>query len=351
LDEWILRDEIFAAAHRWPLIVLFILTGCLLGWGLAYLLPSPYQASEEIAVELNAYRAAEDRYAADYADAEFRNLDDYKHWQMSQLEILVRSDAFLQETLDRLRQVDPAWEKTDVPGLRGMLEAYWRNAGRWRLTAEHPNPEQASQAVQVWKEVIVEKTGAAVLQSQGLFETEMRLRAIANELLSLNERFQLLPEVNAELVDLRLATGEQPAGQPLGVVERWHLQTLAARVGGPDKAWQALLEEFPTSDSSSSAYLPWLDRLLIAVDEEVEVLAARRQSLEAEQVELETRWENAIPAGQGLSATLIVAPVSIEKPEVKQIRPTSQAAAVGGIAGLLAWGLLVVFQITRRAYL
>lgn len=151
MTEWVLRDEIYKAAHRWPFIVLFILAGSLLGWGITYLLPSTYQASEEVSVELNAYRAPEDRYAAEYADTEFRNLDDYKHWQMSQLEVLVRSDAYLQETLNRLRKADSAWHAVEAPELRNMLKAYWRNAGRWRLTAENQDAGLARQAVQIWK--------------------------------------------------------------------------------------------------------------------------------------------------------------------------------------------------------
>jgi hypothetical protein len=81
LEEWVLREEIYRAAHRWPLIVLFILVGSLIGWGIAYLLPAPYQASEEITS--NAYRAPEDRYVAEYA-GQNSHPDDYKHWQMSQ---------------------------------------------------------------------------------------------------------------------------------------------------------------------------------------------------------------------------------------------------------------------------
>jgi hypothetical protein len=60
-----------------------------------------------------------------------------------------------------------------------MLQVYWRNAGRWRLTAENEDPDWARQAVQVWKEVVLEKTGEAVRESQSLFVTELRLRALA----------------------------------------------------------------------------------------------------------------------------------------------------------------------------
>jgi hypothetical protein len=350
LDDWILRDEIYAAAHRWPLIVLFILAGSLLGWGVAYLLPSPYQASEEISVELNAYRAVEDRYAAGYAETEFRTLDDYKHWQMSQLDVLVRSEPYLQETLTRLQQADPAWNPVGTPELRNMLKANWRNAGRWRLIAVNQDSDRAGQAVRVWKEVILEKTKAAVESSQDLFQTELRLRALAGELHPIRERLASLPGVRAALAEWRSVSDQLPADRPLGEVERWQVQALAARAAGLDEAWQELLAEYPSAEAPLSDYQEWVDRLLVAVEAESDFLAGREQSLAAEQAELLAEWESAIPAGQGLSATLLVDPVSSEAPLVRPLRPTSQAVLVGGLLGLVAWFLLVLYQITRRAY-
>lgn len=350
MTEWVLRDEIYKAAHRWPFIVLFILAGSLLGWGITYLLPSTYQASEEVSVELNAYRAPEDRYAAEYADTEFRNLDDYKHWQMSQLEVLVRSDAYLQETLNRLRKADSAWHAVEAPELRNMLKAYWRNAGRWRLTAENRDAGLARQAVQIWKEVILEKTAAAIQSSQSLFASELRLRALSYEIQSIQERLAFFPEVLSALGDWQAAASQLPSDRPLEPVQRWRLQALAARAAGSDRDWQTLMEEMPSSAAPLSDYQPWLDQLLAALEEESKVLTERKQILDSEQAELLAQWESAIPAGQGLSATLVVDPVSSEKPQVRQLNSSSQAALVGGLLGLLAWALFVLFQITRQAY-
>ena len=91
MQEWVLRDELLAAFHRWPMIVLFSLVGTLLGLAFAYLWPASYRANVELSVELNPYRALDDQYVPEFADAEFRNIDDYKHWQMLQLSIVVLS--------------------------------------------------------------------------------------------------------------------------------------------------------------------------------------------------------------------------------------------------------------------
>lgn len=350
MGEWVLKDEIYAAAHRWPLILVFILTGSLLGWGIASLVPSPYQASTEISVQLNAYRAPDDRYAADYAEAEFRNLDDYKHWQMSQLEILVQSDSYINETLNRLRSLNPAWETVSAPELRAMLEVHWRNAGRWLLSARYSDPGMASQAAQTWKSVIVEKTGVAIQESRAMFGLEMRLRAIANELTPVQQRLEAFPLVQSQVEEWRERLDTPPASHKLEPLERWQLLSMAAKAAGPGTAWQALQEDFPNPGDPLPEYRVWLDILSIAVEADGEALKAQEESLLEEQTKLLNRWDSAIPAGQGLSATLILDPVSGEKPELRQAGSGSQAAIIGGLLGLFAWGVYVVYLITRRYY-
>ena len=110
MKEWVLRDEILAAFHRWPVIVIFALAGASIALIAAYFWPAPYRANVEISVELNPYRILDDQYLPAFTNAEFRNVDDYKHWQMLQLSIIVNSDPYLSETLDRLRKDDPYWE-------------------------------------------------------------------------------------------------------------------------------------------------------------------------------------------------------------------------------------------------
>ena len=89
LTESTLRDEILHRAHFWPLPFLVFLAGCLLGWGAALLWPSPYRAETTLHVSYNA-------------DSIFRNPDDYKNWQMEELNTLVLAKGTLQETLARL---------------------------------------------------------------------------------------------------------------------------------------------------------------------------------------------------------------------------------------------------------
>ena len=45
-EEWSLRDEIFYAAHRWPVFMLFCLGGVMISWLLALAIPTPYRADK-----------------------------------------------------------------------------------------------------------------------------------------------------------------------------------------------------------------------------------------------------------------------------------------------------------------
>ena len=64
-----LRDEILAGFHRWPVIVAFALTGTLLGLVFTYFWPSSYRANVELSVELNPYRVLDDQYIPEFSNA------------------------------------------------------------------------------------------------------------------------------------------------------------------------------------------------------------------------------------------------------------------------------------------
>ena len=50
--------------------------------------------------------------------------------------------------------------------LADMLHVYWRNAGKWRLVAEHQDAARARQMVVVWEETAVQVIDTAILQAQ-----------------------------------------------------------------------------------------------------------------------------------------------------------------------------------------
>lgn len=343
-NDWSLRESVFVAAHRWPLMAACFLLGGLLGWFSAYLWPAPYRASLELAVGLNPYRSGEDRYLAAFANTEFRNPDDYKHWQMAQLGVLASSDEYLQETLARLRGESGEWQGVGVAELRGMLRATWRNAGRWRLTAEAADPALASQAVQAWREVIVEKANQAIGHSRKIFLLDIELQAIVAERTKARLKQETLPRAEAWLEDWR-ETAQASGGGALPTLERWRLVSLAASAC-PER--RELLAELPPPQAARPEYLPWIERLRIAIEQEGQAARAELAALEQRNAQVLAEWETSLQAASGLSATLSVEVLNGEPPQVDRPRPASLSALAGSLLGALAWGLWLLIRVMRR---
>ena len=200
MKKVVLRDEIFEAAHRWPIIVASVLVGSLIGILVSSIWPSPYRATLELSVGLNPYRVSDDDYISEFAGVPFRNADDYKYWQMLQLNALVLSDDYLDETLERLREIDEHWQEVSVEELRKIFQVYWRNAGTWRIAAEVSKTQLAEQAVETWRDVILEKTEASIASAQEIFLLELQIQAIRDSLLKVRIRSDLLLEVEETLV-------------------------------------------------------------------------------------------------------------------------------------------------------
>lgn len=336
--EWSFRDEALAATHRWHWIVLFCLAGSLVGYLVSLLWPSPYRATKELFVGLNVGRSADDRNAVEHAGLPFTNANDYKNWQMSSLNTVIYMDSILDETLARLRLVDPYWQSIDRQDLALMLHVYWRNAGKWRLVAEHEDPLHAAQAVIAWQDVVVEQVHGAVAQAQSALLLSDELKAAMEEKARTMSRLATMAQSRDELHTWHTALAGRPADQVLSESERLLIQGL---LDPPSQgaAWQALLAAFPVGGSSNQAYIAWIERALPLLDASVQVLQGQVDALGRRQTELQAQYVAASTASLGLSAELLVQKISDRKLEQVAVRPTGVAMLVGAGLGLILWAI------------
>jgi hypothetical protein len=348
MDDWSLCEAIFKAAHRWPLMLALILAGSLLGLLFTFVWPSPYRATTEIYVGLNPYRAVEDQSVAAFAQTDFRNADDYKYWQMEQLNGLALFDDYLNETLSRLRDENEYWNGIDISELRNMLSLYWRNAGQWRLVAETNDPRHAGQAVSAWRAVILEKTARALLNSKDLFLLDLELQKIKDSQQESGQRRADLASIRGGLLSWRTDISQRSPSQSLEDLERWQLWNLAARAAAPDQNWRTILKEIPGQGSSARDYVPWIDQLLIAIDSETETLESHIESLAERQTQIAGQWQEALGQSQGLAATLQIEKPSNTPPEVHKVRPTGSAILVGGGFGFILFVFVVLVDVSKR---
>ena len=350
MDEWVLRDELLAAFHRWPIIVLFGLVGTVLGLVFAYLWPPSYRANVELSVELNPYRVLDDQYIPAFAGAEFRNIDDYKHWQMLQLSIVVLSDPYLEETLTRLREVNPEWSSISEQDLREMVSANWRNAGVWHLVANGSTSTQATEAVETWSDVVIELTREAITSSRDLFRLELALRSLNDELVEAQLKQIALEAIRVDLNEILVKLNSSSGDEVFPESDRLELVTITNQFSGLIPGEQSLINGFPQEDAPVSAYVDWLERLNLIIDRELSSIELRIAVLQDEISRISAEWEENLSKASGLSATLNLENRQSANTRVEEIRTYSLAALIGALLGLLAWIMVFLVRVTRKGY-
>jgi len=164
--------------------------------------------------------------------------------KMASLNSLIYMDAIMDETLEHLRASDRHWNNVTREQLGGMLHAYWRNAGKWRLVAESHDPQRAAQAVASWEEVVVERVHAAVAESQNMQVLDHQLQSIAYAQVQAISQAAKLDHIRNMLQAWKSNDSRRLANRPLDETERWLLwQQLAQARLSP--SWDDLLAAFP----------------------------------------------------------------------------------------------------------
>jgi uncharacterized protein involved in exopolysaccharide biosynthesis len=335
-NEWNPRAEILTATHRWPVIVLFILVGSLVGVAVAYLLPSPYRAEASLLVAYNA-------------DVHLRNPDDYKNWQMEQLNIFILSEEVLQQTLDRLKTQNQAWSETTIEDLNDRLHVYWRNAGEWRLVAEAPAPELADEMVTTWEQVILEQIAATAVHANAVLSLATNLDNLSNQRLDLQLRATQLEQIKQALHSWIQETETAPSNEPLDTLQREFLLSRVSSLAGWHPQGIALLEAAPPADADALQYIPWLEEAVVHLEEELASIEPQTSQITSEYDQLYAAWSEELNAARGLTAFLIVEPLDQQPDPAQPTRPTSLLAFVGGLLGLLVWGLIWLARPIRQA--
>lgn len=346
---WSLRQALYQATHSWLWLVGLILLGGLLGWVASLIWPPTYQATLEVYVALNPYRAYEDTKFLALARPKYSNLDDYKNWQMSELESMIYLEEVLAETLERLQQVDPAWQGMSVLDLRQMLRADWRSAGTWSFVAEGKNRTLTAQAAEVWTQVVIEQVENAIQAAQQTILTDQALETAAREQMQIQRRRQQLLSGQERLQDWRESVAGQAIDQPLLSADRWKVLAIVSGLATFTPAWQKVLAEAPAPQSSGQTYQQWIDQVIEIIGEENEALAEALGQIEVSRSQLMQDYAAQAKASLGLSPNLqvqgMVSPAGPDQAAIETLRPTGTLVLVGGILGMLAWFYWLVWKV------
>jgi hypothetical protein len=335
MNEFQSRLEVLKVTHNWPVIMLFILAGGLIGWAIAMILPAPYRAESSLHVSYNS-------------DIHARNIDDFKNWQMGELNIFIFSPAVLEETMNRLRAQEPSWNSVSPDELRSALNVYWRNVGEWRLVAKAKSRQQAEQLVGTWKQVVLEKTDLALSHARSALELDTQTQAISRAQVDAEQRAIELRQIKEGLQSWKGSLDQDKKGKPLSELERWHLNSQIARIATFDPVGTLLLEEIPPTESPAGDYLPWIDRALSILDRELLTLEDQSAQLRVQYDTLSDKLADELAASNGLTAYLAVESLDSVASQTQRVRSASQMAFVGGLFGLLVWSLIWLARPIRQ---
>jgi hypothetical protein len=345
-NEWSFRLEILKATRKWPWLLLFCLIGSLAGWVIAYVWPSPYRITRELYVGLNVYRAIDSQTPSGYTGIEVVNANDYKNWQMSSLNTLIFMDSVIGETLDRLKEIDPYWQRITSTELAESLHVYWRNAGKWRLVAENTDPRRATEAVTVWQDVVVDHVHQAVLDSQQALILDLQLRALEEQQSQINVSAETIKHVRDLMQSWIKETNVSTSSSPISSTSRWQLWQLAQLDVGP--GWKLILQAFPSEGQPHKAYVDWVGKAGPVMEQSIEALEIQSDELENESKVTASQYSEASQKSHGLSPTLDVDKVSDLRAQETVNRPTGIMMLVGSVIGFFACMTIWISQISLR---
>jgi hypothetical protein len=343
---WTLRDAVYEAFNQWPKLVLLFIVGAAVGWGVGQLVPPDYRAISHIYVGFNPYKVYEDSRFEARANPRYSDIDDYKNYQMSQLDEFMNRDETLNATLSRLRQEDNQWENVDINQLRAMLATEWRAAGQWGLTATSKKPVQAAQAARAWGEVAADATRQAIGLAEKAIILDEQLGPLYKQKAAAETRQMELPVIKQVLQEQLQALRQSPVDQPVEGEQRWRILGLAARLATYSPGWISLLQEQPSPQAKPQEYIDWIEQLLAYIDSELPVLSAEIAGLDTQLAKMQQEYDTLYNASLGLSENIVIENTDFVEP-YKMHNP-SLIMLVGGLVGALAWLFLQVMTISNR---
>lgn len=349
VNTWDFRTEILRVTHRWYLILVFMLVGAALGWAASMVWPAPYRATLELYVGINAYRAQSDRYAAALAGQSFDNVDDYKHWQMTQLNEVILGGPIISETLEQLQAQDPSWASVSPDQLRQDARVAWQNTGGWQLSVEMDDRRLAVQAVETWGQVALENVNQAIEHARRMVALDILMTDLSEIQADLQDHqgvlVYLLP-IGRDWLD-RLESWSPD--QTLTAGDHWGMLDLIAQAATWDPLWDDLMEQAPVMGAAPGEYQAWLARALGVIEMELEGLPAEIAQNTAAYQELALEYQLEAASSQGLAGTLVVEKQSDDPATVARLRLPGTASLAGAVLGLLAWAWMEVLKISRTS--
>ncbi|MFO7943657.1 MAG: hypothetical protein R6U51_05080 [Anaerolineales bacterium] len=346
MTEWTVRQKIISIMNQWYLIFLAFIVSAGVAWGGIHIWPSQHQASTTVYVGIEIKRVFDVSSMATYAKTEPFNIDDYKNWQLSQLESMARSEIVAKETLAALREVDPYWMKISPQEFQTLQSIAWRDMGTWRLTISLSDPERAAQAVKTWSSEFVEYASSLISKADSAFSLDGELRALNVQQVGLKMELSEFERIEEGLTEFQSNISRMDEDQTLDPLLRWELWGLTTGPADHTPLWTEVLDQFPEADERSVEYMAWIESFLGVLSTQKEINQETLMELEQKEEALTERFVQETQKSKGLSSSLYIEnapfPVSIHS-----VSPDALAALLGGCLGVIIYlmGFMIFTEI------
>lgn len=347
MNEWKLREKLVQFINAWPILIAVFLLSGLIAWGAVHLFPPLQRATADLFIGIDITRVYDVSSLATYAKAEPFNVDDYKNWQLSQINGIATSERVANLTLEKLRDLDPYWEDVSAAEFQELQDLFWYDVGKWRLQFQAPEKKYALQGVQAWREILLQDLSRLIRESEDVLDFEGRMRASNTSISQLETRVAEMEFLTAEIAAIRGELENADPQQGIDDSTREDLWLLIAGAAEEDVLWEQVLDEIPERDQPHLVYILWLDQVQAAVESDLEGNQAIIEALVSDHELLTEDYLQEIKEAHGLSASLYIREETTQ-PKIIETYPDTQIALLGSLVGLLIYIIIWVMFSERQ---
>jgi len=345
MEDWKLREKILQFIRTWPILILVFIGSGVVSWSVVHLFPPTQRAVAEIYIGIDITRVYDVSSIATYAKTEPFNIDDYKNWQLSQIEGIASSELIADQSLEELRNLDSYWESVSITDFLSMQGLDWYDVGVWRMQIQTPDKENALQGVQVWREKLLQELTRLIEESEDALEFEGRMRAANEAITQLEIRVEKLIILKGNIDLLSEKFSDTNPDQVVDKLTRDELWSMFVGLAFDDFLWAKTLNDFPDQDQTQLMYTDWLARVLIIIDTDTEITSQLLETLEEDIDFLTEDYVREIYEAQGLSTSLYVEELTMD-PRLEPYYQDSVIGLLGSFLGLLIY--IIVWLVTSE---
>jgi len=347
MEDWKLREKIIQFIRTWPLLILVFVGSGVVSWSIVHLFPPAQRAMAEIYIGIDITRVYDVSSIATYSKTEPFNVDDYKNWQLSQVEGIASSELIANQSLAELRKLDSYWESVSTTKFLSMQDLDWYDVGVWRMKIQTPEKEKSLQGVKVWRDKLFQELARLIEESEDVLEFEGRMRAANEAITQLEIRVEKLIILKGNIDLLSEKFSDTNPDQVVDKLTRDELWSMFVGLAFDDFLWAKTLNDFPDQDQTQLMYMDWLARVLIIIDTDTEITSQLLETLEEDIDFLTEDYVREIYEAQGLSASLYIEELTTD-PRLEPYYQDSVIGLLGSFLGLLIYIIVWVMASERR---